>query len=333
MLARVTAFEPRESRAVRSGWGMVARRSIVSVLALTLIGAITVTAFRQASPSASGDASNQNELIEQRVVPQLEYLFQKLVAEKRETAIDGTRAFSGGDRFLPGQIALGLSLVLVNTPRSDPRFAAYLAGYRDIADMTVDDVNETWGIYHHMSTYFPIPYSHRLVQGSPNADYPQLLPKFSLADGAELMPLVYIDRVELNGNVLSYQQAAFDRLGGKAPVKDERLTSQVRFELLPASIRRVEVYQPAAPLDIRRISLEFASFSEQPQVERTRIRFGRGGVTELNIEGLQTCEASQVEPGSIYKASHGAMKTVVRCHSESVRLEQPFTIVWTLTYR
>lgn len=586
-----------------------------------------------------GDArgQSQNELIERRVLPHLEHLFQKLVTEKRETTIDGQKAFTGGDRFLPGKIALGLSLVLVNTPRTDPKFASYLDGYRAIADMTVDDVNETWGVYyymsalnklrkagllseairpetleklrqkldwrpfvrvpeytvinlptnylgvafsiarlrmllgwedasagqqllakildhyqrysgeygfsdetdgagrfdrysvllsgeigerlietemavtpqvkewlrksadvvlvnlngrgdgfsygrsigpygdtaflevlsaaayfdvltpvekdmayafatravrkyvdfwvdpemrsvnmwekgratdqyrnktrilgenfslsdqlvktnevwnglgyrnrapspafdawlaklpqttltwfakgehdralltyrdgshvfslpmvnggpsyHNMNAYFPIPYSHRLVQGSPNASYPQLLPKLTMADGAELMPLVYMKDIALKGNTLSYRQEAFDRLAGNTPARDTRLSSDVRYELASGSIRRVETYRAAAPLDVTRISFEFASFSEQPRVDGTRIRFGSGDVTELVVEGLQTCDAQPVSSDSVYKAPHGAMKTVVRCYAEKVRLDKPFTVAWTLRYR
>ena len=113
--------------------------------------AALVVLLLTAGVASDAHAQSQNELIEQRVLPHLEHLFQKLVAEKRDTTIDGQRAFTGGDRFLPGKVALGLSLVLVNTPRSDPRFASYLQGYREIADMTVDDVNETWGVYYYMS--------------------------------------------------------------------------------------------------------------------------------------------------------------------------------------
>ena len=582
-------------------------------------------------------AQSQNALIEQRVLPHLEYLFQTLIAEKRDTTIDGQKAFTGGDRFLPGKIALGLSLVLVNTPRADPKFASYLQGYREIADMTLGDVNETWGVYyymsalnklrkagllneavspdtlkqlqqkldwrpfvrvpdytvvnlptnylgvafsiarlrmllgwedvsgadhllakildhyerysgeygfsdetdgagrfdrysvllsgeiaerlieteldvtpqiktwlrksadvvlvnlntrgdgfsygrsigpygdtaflevlsaaayfdvltplekdmayafatqavrkyvdfwvdpdmrsvnmwekgratdqyrnktrilgenfslsdqlvktnevwnrlgyknrasspgfeawlakqpsttltwfardehdralltyrdgtqvislpmvnggpsyHHMNAYFPIPYSHRLVQGSPNAAYPQLLPKFSLADGSELMPLVYIKNVALKGSVLSYRQEAFDKLGGNTPVRDERLASEVRYEFGAGNIRRIETYRAPAPLAVNRISFEFGSFSEQPTVDGTRIRFAAGDVTELHVEGLQMCEAQPVQADSVYKASHGAMKTVVRCHSAAMTLDKPFTISWTLRYR
>jgi hypothetical protein len=605
---------------------------MTSKLSLVLFAlALMLASARQAA------AQSQNELIEQRVLPHLEHLFKKLVVEKRDTAIDGQKTFTGGDRFLPGKIALGLSLVLVNTPRADPRFASYLEGYRQVADMTVDDVNETWGIYyymsalnklrkaglldeairpdtlkklqqkldwrpfvrvpdytlidlptnylgvafsiarlrmllgwedasggqqllakildhyqrysgeygfsdetegagrfdrysvllvgeiaerlietemevtpqlktwlrksadvvlvnlnargdgfsygrsigpygdtaflevlsaaayfdvltsqekdmayafatravrkyvdfwfdpqmqsvnmwekgratdqyrnktrilgenfslsdqlyktnevwnglgyknrapsaafdawlaklprttltwfargeydralltyrngahvislpvmsggqsyHNMNAYFPIPYSRRLVQGSPNADYPQLLPKFSLADGSHLMPLVYMKDIVLKGNTLSYRQDAFDRLGANAPVKDERLSSEVRYKFEPGRITRVERYRPAKPLAVDRISFEFGSFSEQPRVDGTRIRFGAGDVTELSVEGLESCGAQPVAADSVYKAPHGSMKTVIRCQSEKVTVAMPFTISWTLRYK
>jgi hypothetical protein len=187
--------------------------------------------------------------------------------------------------------------------------------------------------YHHMNAYFPIPYSPRLVQGSPNAAYPQLLPKFSLADGSELMPLVYMKDIVLKGSTLSFRQEAFDRLGGNTPVRDMRLSSEVRYELGAGSIRRSETYRVAAPLEVNRVSFEFGSFSEQPRVDGTRIQFGTGEVTELHVEGLQTCDAQPVVADSVYKASHGPMKTVVRCYSEKLTLDKPMTISWTLRYK
>ena len=612
---------------------MIRRRAIVSVVVLALAAPAAAQAVRQPpSPRLS-----QNELIEQRVLAQIQFLFEKLAAEKRETTLDGVKVFGGRDRFLTGKIALGLSILLINTPRSDPRFDSYIAGFRDIADMTIDDPNDTWGIYyytsalnrlrragllndairpetleklrvkldwrtfvrvpeytlinlptnylgvafsiarlrmllgwedasggrdllekitdhyrrysgeygfsdetegggrfdrysvlligelaerliesemdatpqlkewlrksadlvlvnlnrrgdgfnygrsigpyadtaflevlaaaayfdvltpaekdmayafatravrkyvdfwideemrsvnlwekgratdeyrnksrilgenfsladqlvktnevwnrigyrnrqpsaafdawlagrprftltwfargefdralvtyrsgehvislpmvsgaaqyHNMNAYFPIPYSHLLVQGSPNANYPQLLPKFSLSDGSQLMPLVYMKGIEVEGNTVTYRQDAFDRVDGEAPVRDERLKSVVRYELSPGTIRRIEIYQPTIPLDVNRISFEFGSFSEQPRVEGTRIRFGSGNVTELHISGLQSCTAEKADPTGIYRAAHGSMKTVVRCHSENVRLEKPFTIEWTMKYR
>ena len=130
---------------------MIVGRTIASLALLTLIFTVSTDAQVGRSSLATQAAATQNELIEQRIVPHLSYLFEKLVTERRDTTIDGQRAFTGGDRFLPGKIALGLSLVIVNTPQADPRFALYLAGYRDIAEMTVDDPNDTWGIYYYVS--------------------------------------------------------------------------------------------------------------------------------------------------------------------------------------
>src|ERR1700736_3689382 len=117
-------------------------------------GATVLAALALATPAraqVASDGQTQNEIIERQILPHLDDLFRKLIAEKRDITIDGTKAFSGDDRFLPGKVALGLGYVLINTPRSDPKFATYLEGYREIADLTVEDVNETWGIYFYMS--------------------------------------------------------------------------------------------------------------------------------------------------------------------------------------
>jgi hypothetical protein len=92
-----------------------------------------------------------NTIVATQLLPKIDGLFAKLVAEKKDIAIDGTKAFGGGDKFLPGKIAIGFSYLLLNTPKTDPKFAATLAGYRQIADLTIDEVNDTWGIYYYMS--------------------------------------------------------------------------------------------------------------------------------------------------------------------------------------
>jgi hypothetical protein len=56
------------------------------------------------------------------------------------------------------------------------------------------------------NAYFPIPYSRGVVEDSPNAGYPQLLPKFSLADGTELMPLAFMHGIALTKDGVSYSQ-------------------------------------------------------------------------------------------------------------------------------
>jgi hypothetical protein len=98
---------------------MIARTLMVFLLVPTLIDPIPIDA-RQ-GPAA---LPSQNELIERRILSHLEYLFHKLIAERRDTTLDGTKAFSGGDRFLPGKIALGLSLVLIGSSGCRRMFAS-----------------------------------------------------------------------------------------------------------------------------------------------------------------------------------------------------------------
>ena len=71
------------------------------------------------------------------------------MAEKRGMTLDGVKVFEADDKFLPGKIAIGLAYLIVDTPRDDPRLARYLAAYREIADMTVADPNDTWGVYYY----------------------------------------------------------------------------------------------------------------------------------------------------------------------------------------
>jgi hypothetical protein len=97
-----------------------------------------------------------DQIVDRSLMPQIEFLFAKLLAERRDITLDGTRAFNGGDRFLPGKIAIGFSYLLLARADDPVALATALAGYREIADMTVHDVNETWGVYYYMSALWKL---------------------------------------------------------------------------------------------------------------------------------------------------------------------------------
>ena len=92
-----------------------------------------------------------NEVVEGRIQPQLERLVQQLAKEGRAMRIDGTPVFNGSDKFLPGKIALAFSDLISSLPADDPRVARYLEDFRRVADLTVDDANDSWGIYYYLS--------------------------------------------------------------------------------------------------------------------------------------------------------------------------------------
>lgn len=103
-------------------------------------------------------AQPMNTTLETRVKPQVEALLRKLLDERRDMRLDGVEVFAAEDKFLPGKIAIAMAHLIAATPRTDPRFAEYVNGFRALSDLTIDDTNDTWGIYYYASAL------HRLDQ-------------------------------------------------------------------------------------------------------------------------------------------------------------------------
>ncbi len=97
------------------------------------------------------DPPAMNRTVQDRVRPQIEALLEDLAAEGRGYHLDDVEVFAASDKFLPGKIAIGMSHVLVATPRDDPEFARRLTDFRRLSELTLDDANDSWGIYYYVS--------------------------------------------------------------------------------------------------------------------------------------------------------------------------------------
>ncbi len=119
-----------------------------SGIAFLLLGTLTASAQQ---PAASADRSMPfNAVVETRILPQAAALLGQLVKDKRKLTIDGTPVFNGSDKFLPGKIAIALVEYLVTVPRDDPRLPKLLKDFREVARLTVDDANDSWGAYYYV---------------------------------------------------------------------------------------------------------------------------------------------------------------------------------------
>lgn len=96
-------------------------------------------------------APPMNVTLEARVEPQVAALLQRLLADGRALRLEDIEVFAAEDKFLPGKIAIAMAHLIEATPRTDPAFATYVAGFRSLADMTLQDTNDTWGIYYYAS--------------------------------------------------------------------------------------------------------------------------------------------------------------------------------------
>lgn len=103
-------------------------------------------------------APAMHDTVERGLMPQMEALLTKLLRDKRSMRLGGVEVFRSGDKFLPGKIAAAMSYRVLDLPKGDPRLPQRLKDFATIADLTIGDPNDTWGIYYYVSAL------HRLKQ-------------------------------------------------------------------------------------------------------------------------------------------------------------------------
>lgn len=102
--------------------------------------------------------------IRDRIRPGVERLLDQLSRDGRAMAIDGVPVFNGDDKFLPGKIALGLTDSIEDLPDGDPKVARRIADFRKLSRLTVDDPNDSWGIYYYLSALSALKARGQLAQ-------------------------------------------------------------------------------------------------------------------------------------------------------------------------
>jgi hypothetical protein len=210
-----------------------------------------------------------------------------------------------------------------------------LVTYRDRSHIFSLPIVNGGRVYHSRNAYFPIPHSTGLIEGTPDEEYPQLVPRFTLADSSVLMPIAYARQITTAGAgdrwTVTYRQDEVDRVGAPIPIKDDRMKVEVSYVFEPGSITRTERYTPSAPLAVTDISMTFASFSSSARLSDARVVFAEGNVEEFSVTGLDACSIAPAN--DTYRASNGPMKTVVSCATRATTLTKPFAISWTVKYR
>jgi hypothetical protein len=192
---------------------------------------------------------------------------------------------------------------------------------------------------HDNSPYYPLPFANDIVAGVPDsgARDAQLLPRLTLRDGTELLPTAFIRGIRVieedGRHVVTFRQDALDRLGRTVPVSDERVRVETRYTFAPGVITRTDRYTAPAPVEVERLSLAFASFSEAPRAEGTAVDFGDGVVRRFSAVGFDTCRARALANEEAFRSPTGPMKSLVECSRERFMLKEPLVVEWTLRYR
>jgi hypothetical protein len=192
---------------------------------------------------------------------------------------------------------------------------------------------------HDNSPYYPLPFAQGIVSGvaDSGAAHPQLLPKFTLADGTQLIGAAWLKDIKTAKDgqryTITYRQDELDKLGKRSPVKDGRIKLQTTYTLEHGVMTRTDVYTPVGAQEVEKVSLEFASFSDQATIQGNTVTFAQGDVTEYSVSGLQQCQSAPTNGSKDFMAPYGAMKTLVTCSTGKLTLKEPLTIKWTIKYR
>jgi hypothetical protein len=192
---------------------------------------------------------------------------------------------------------------------------------------------------HDNSPYYPLPFAQGIVSGvaDSGAAHPQLLPKFTMADGSQLIGAAWIKDIKTAKDgqryTITYRQDELDKLGKRSPVKDGRIKLQTTYNLEHGVMTRTDVYTPVGAQEVEKVSLEFASFSDQATIKGNTVTFAQGDVTEYSVSGLQQCQSAPTNGGKDFMAPYGAMKTLVTCSTGKLTLKEPLTIKWTIKYQ
>ena len=190
---------------------------------------------------------------------------------------------------------------------------------------------------HMNNPYFPIPFADDMLSSVADSNTPQLIARFTLADGSILEPLAYFQnvKVETRGatTILTYSEPQMDRVGTREPVPDDRMSVTVRYELSPGRIASTATYTPMGSLDVANVAMEFATYSDMPVVNGLVTSFGHGAVRRFAERGFQSCSARPIGDDHDYDTPTGAYRNVVSCSNGPFRLSAPVTLGWVLTYQ
>ncbi|PKP94508.1 MAG: hypothetical protein CVT77_02185 [Alphaproteobacteria bacterium HGW-Alphaproteobacteria-16] len=107
-------------------------------------------------PVYAGAVTPMDNSVRDRLIPQMDALMEQLIERRREMTLGGVKIFESGDKFLPGKIAMAMAYRITLLPPDDPRLDARLRQFSEIADLTLPDTNDSWGIYYYISALYTL---------------------------------------------------------------------------------------------------------------------------------------------------------------------------------
>jgi hypothetical protein len=182
----------------------------------------------------------------------------------------------------------------------------------------------------------PIPFENEVLEVAPGTHHPQLAPRILMADGAELMPIVYLSDLTheqtASGYKISYTLPHLCQVDGPAPQANPSFAADVTYSFEPGRIHCDMRFVPQTSVEVTDVRMDFATFSDLPAVQKASVTFGEGVIKQIQLNGLYLEKVEYVETRKPYHTSHGALKWNTCFVNDAISQSEPFHVAWTIDF-
>jgi hypothetical protein len=146
-------------------------------------------------------------------------------------------------------------------------------------------------LFYDKSFYLPIPYNNKCIQGIPDRSLNILVPKLTLPDGAEVMPICWFDNVKFeqvaDSGFLSYSVSGFSKSGNNKPNKDGRFKSTVCYQFEQNFLKKTENISFEHTY-VDKVVVKFLSFYEAVSNSNESVIFAIGPISKVEVKGFDS---------------------------------------------
>jgi hypothetical protein len=191
--------------------------------------------------------------------------------------------------------------------------------------------------YYNKTPYLPIPNESQVLETAADTVHPNLIPKIVLKDGTEIMPIAYmknlIEEKTEEEYCLSYRQDELCRISGEAPEKYEGIRYRGAYCFKSGVISKEDNFYFSEKVEIKEFYMEFATFSEEPNIEYDKITFGKGSISSIEAEGFEEVFIEEIVNNDTYNTPHGPLRYRIQWRKKIVPSSNQTIFKWIINYR
>lgn len=182
--------------------------------------------------------------------------------------------------------------------------------------------------------YITIPFSIGMIEGTPEEIRPMLVPKLTLQDGSQVMPIAYMKDIIVDeaNHTISFKQDVLCNLKDDIyPEVFEGISCHTLFTFRENEVTREDHFNLNPTLNAVKVQLELDTFSCLDTKDTHCVSLNQGAITHFSVTGLEINEIDEVISNYDYDTPHGSHQLNIKC--EGMPDQNAFTTSWTICYK